>query len=282
MGKKLGDPRDPLLVSVRSGAALSMPGMMDTVLNLGLNDQAVQGLAKVSGSERFAWDAYRRFITMFGGVVKGVPHHDFEHEMDAVKKAKKVTEDVDLDAADLKKLVDLFKKVYKKATKQDFPQDPMAAALGGHRRRVRLLEQPAGHQVPRHPRDQGAAGHRRQRAGHGVRQPRRHLRHGGLLHPRPLHRREDLLRRVPDERPGRGRRGRHPHPSDPGHPEEEEPEDLRAARRRAHPAGERITRTCRTWSSPSSRARSSSCRPATASAPAWPPCAWPWRWSRRG
>ncbi len=125
MGKRLGDPRDPLLVSVRSGAALSMPGMMDTVLNLGLNDQAVYGLVEVSGNERFAWDAFRRFITMFGGVVKGVPHHDFEHEMDTVKKAKKVTEDVDLDAADLKKLVELFKKVYKKATKEDFPQDPL-------------------------------------------------------------------------------------------------------------------------------------------------------------
>jgi pyruvate,orthophosphate dikinase len=124
MGKKLGDAKDPLLVSVRSGAAVSMPGMMDTVLNLGLNDEAVQGLARVTGNERFAWDAYRRFITMFGNVVKGVPHHDFEQEMDAIKKEKGVTEDVELDAQDLKKLVQRFKKVYRKHTREDFPQEP--------------------------------------------------------------------------------------------------------------------------------------------------------------
>ena len=86
MGKKLGDAENPLLVSVRSGAAASMPGMMDTVLNLGLNPYAVKGLIKKTGNERFAWDAYRRFITMFGDVVMGVERHDFEEILDLYKK----------------------------------------------------------------------------------------------------------------------------------------------------------------------------------------------------
>lgn len=124
MGKKLGNVKDPLLVSVRSGAAVSMPGMMDTILNLGLNDKAVIGLAEITGNERFAWDAYRRFIQMFGNVAKEVPGHVFEHILDSVKKAKKVEQDTDLEAQDLKKVVDLYKKAYKKQLKEDFPQDP--------------------------------------------------------------------------------------------------------------------------------------------------------------
>ncbi|MFP4364704.1 MAG: pyruvate, phosphate dikinase [Spirochaetia bacterium] len=130
MGKKLGDKNDPLLVSVRSGAAVSMPGMMDTVLNLGLNDEAVQGLAKNSGNERFAWDAYRRFIQMYGDVVKGVVHEKFEEALDEVKEAKGVENDIDLDADDLKKVVEKFKAVYKKGTKEDFPQDPKKQLWG--------------------------------------------------------------------------------------------------------------------------------------------------------
>ena len=125
MGKTLGDPKDPLLVSVRSGAALSMPGMMDTVLNLGLNDVAVEGLAKLSGSDRFAWDAYRRFIQMFGSVVRGIEHHAFEDALNAVKKKKGVEEDLDLDAADLKEVVRRYKEIYKKHTKESFPQNPL-------------------------------------------------------------------------------------------------------------------------------------------------------------
>lgn len=124
MGKKLGDNDDPLLVSVRSGAAASMPGMMDTILNLGLNDKSVEGLAAKSGNLRFAWDGYRRFINMFGNVVKGVPHEQFEHALSGVKKKKKVTEDTQLDADDLKEVVRLYKEVYKKVTKENFPQSP--------------------------------------------------------------------------------------------------------------------------------------------------------------
>ena len=124
MGKKLGDAEDPLLVSVRSGAAISMPGMMDTVLNLGLNDRSVAGLAAKSGNERFAWDSYRRFIQMFGDVVLGIPHHKFEEILDARKEEAGVTTDVDLGVEQLKILVQAFKKLVKDATGGDFPQDP--------------------------------------------------------------------------------------------------------------------------------------------------------------
>ncbi|TFG64696.1 MAG: pyruvate, phosphate dikinase [Spirochaetales bacterium] len=126
MKKKLGDNDDPLLVSVRSGAAASMPGMMDTILNLGLNDKSVEGLAAKSGNPRFAWDAYRRFINMFGNVVKNVPHESYEHALSSVKKKKHTTEDTDLDTDDLKEVVRLYKEVYKKVTKQNFPQSPKA------------------------------------------------------------------------------------------------------------------------------------------------------------
>jgi len=130
MGKKLGDPVDPLLVSVRSGAAQSMPGMMDTILNLGLNDKAVEGLAKKTGNARFAYDSYRRFIQMYGDVVLEVPHDDFEHALAAAKKAKKVELDTGLSADDLKKLVETYKAIVKKNTKKDFPQDPKEQMFG--------------------------------------------------------------------------------------------------------------------------------------------------------
>ncbi|MFF5531541.1 pyruvate, phosphate dikinase [Streptomyces cinerochromogenes] len=124
MGKKLGQADNPLLVSVRSGAKFSMPGMMDTVLNIGLSDKSVQGLAAQAGDERFAWDSYRRLIQMFGKTVLGVDGELFEEALDKAKAAKKVTVDTDLEAADLKKLVTTFKKIVKKEAGRDFPQDP--------------------------------------------------------------------------------------------------------------------------------------------------------------
>ncbi|MBC7269754.1 MAG: pyruvate, phosphate dikinase [Streptomyces sp.] len=124
MGKKLGQPDNPLLVSVRSGAKFSMPGMMDTVLNIGLSDKSVQGLAKQAGDDRFAWDSYRRLIQMFGKTVLGVDGDLFEEALDKAKEAKKVTVDTELEAADLKKLVTAFKKIVKKEAGRDFPQDP--------------------------------------------------------------------------------------------------------------------------------------------------------------
>ncbi|WP_306187037.1 pyruvate, phosphate dikinase [Streptomyces sp. MK5] len=124
MGKKLGQADNPLLVSVRSGAKFSMPGMMDTVLNIGLSDKSVQGLAKQAGDERFAWDSYRRLIQMFGKTVLGVDGDLFEEALDKAKETKKVTVDTELDAADLKKLVTKFKKIVKTEAGRDFPQDP--------------------------------------------------------------------------------------------------------------------------------------------------------------
>ncbi|MCW2543905.1 MAG: pyruvate, phosphate dikinase [Frankiales bacterium] len=124
MGRALGDADNPLLVSVRSGAKFSMPGMMDTVLNIGLNDSSVVGLAKQAGNERFAWDSYRRLVQMFGKTVLGVDGELFEHALDAAKKAKNTTQDLDLDAADLQSLVATFKQIVRDATGADFPQDP--------------------------------------------------------------------------------------------------------------------------------------------------------------
>ncbi|RQW05910.1 MAG: pyruvate, phosphate dikinase [Calditrichaeota bacterium] len=131
MGKKLGDANDPLLVSVRSGAAVSMPGMMDTVLNLGLNLKAVEGIAKNTGNVRFAWDSYRRFIQMFGDVVAGCEHHDFEHALESVKAEKGVEFDTELNADDLKVVVERYMEVYKKSTGKDFPQDPIEQLWAG-------------------------------------------------------------------------------------------------------------------------------------------------------
>jgi pyruvate,orthophosphate dikinase len=123
-GKKFGSKENPLLVSVRSGAAVSMPGMMDTILNLGLNDETVKGLIQKSGNERFAYDAYRRFIQMFSNVVLELGHHNFEHILKAKKKKLKVTEDTQLDAKSLKELVGEYKDYVKKQTKKAFPEDP--------------------------------------------------------------------------------------------------------------------------------------------------------------
>src|SRR3712207_3334608 len=123
-GKRLGDRDDPLLVSVRSGAAVSMPGMMDTILNLGLNDEAVEGLARSTANRRFAYDAYRRLLQMYGDVVDGVEGHLFEEELAALKERRGAANDVDLGADDLEELVERFKGVYREGTGRDFPQAP--------------------------------------------------------------------------------------------------------------------------------------------------------------
>ena len=124
-GKKFGDPTNPLLVACRSGAKVSMPGMMDTVLNIGLNDAVVEGLAKLSGNERFAYDSYRRLINMFGDTVMGVDHHHFETELSAVKNEKGAEVDTDLHTDGLKQVVEKYKAVYKQHVGEDFPQDPI-------------------------------------------------------------------------------------------------------------------------------------------------------------
>ncbi len=123
-GKRFGDDRDPLLVSVRSGAAISMPGMMDTILNLGLNDVAVEGLATSTGNERFAFDSYRRLVQMYGDVVDGVDGHRFEEALSDLKRARGVEQDVELTAGDLRELVATFHEIYEQSAGSPFPQDP--------------------------------------------------------------------------------------------------------------------------------------------------------------
>ena len=125
LGKVFGDDKNPLLVSVRSGAAVSMPGMMDTILNLGLTDISAAGLAEISGNQRFAYDAYRRLINMFGNVVMEMQHEHFEEAFDTIKKKYNVTEDTDVPAEGLVELCDAYKAVYRERTGDDFPQDPV-------------------------------------------------------------------------------------------------------------------------------------------------------------
>ena len=132
-----GRASDPLLVSVRSGAVVSMPGMMDTILNLGMNDESVQGLAEAGGDERFAYDSYRRFVQMFGDVVAGVDGHLFENALGRMKMARGADADVDLSADDLRALVGEFLEIYRQETGEQFPQDPGRAAAAVDRRGVR-------------------------------------------------------------------------------------------------------------------------------------------------
>ncbi len=122
-GKTFGDPDNPLLVSVRSGARASMPGMMDTVLNLGLNDVTVEAVARAAGDARFAYDSYRRFITMYASVVLGVEHHNFEEALDGYKERKGYALDTDLSASDWKTLIGRYKSIVEKELEQPFPQD---------------------------------------------------------------------------------------------------------------------------------------------------------------
>src|SRR5271170_3847518 len=128
--KKLGDPHDPLLVSVRSGSARSMPGMMETILNLGLNDRAVQGLAHATKNERFAYDAYRRFVQMYSSVVIGLPKEELEDRLREMKKRRGTPQDTDVTAEGWNELVESYKKFFRERTGKDFPQDPREQLWG--------------------------------------------------------------------------------------------------------------------------------------------------------
>ena len=147
MGAKFGDAENPLLLSVRSGARVSMPGMMDTVLNLGLNDETVQGLIKKSGNEWFAYDSYRRFIQMYGNVVYGIDHDKFEAILDARKEEKGYKLDTDMAAEDWKDMVVQFKQLFKEEMKMEFPSDPWEQ-LKGSINAVFHLDEPAGNYLP--------------------------------------------------------------------------------------------------------------------------------------
>src|SRR5665811_379884 len=155
-GRRLGDPADPLLVSVRSGARESMPGMMDTVLNLGLGDDAVAGLAARTGNERFAWDSYRRFVQMFGDVVCGIDSMLFEQAIRALKEERGVALDTELDAADLRRLSGDFKRIFAAQTGEELPQEPRAqllraiAAVFGSWNGARAVEYRRLNRIPDH------------------------------------------------------------------------------------------------------------------------------------
>src|SRR5437764_351906 len=129
-GQKLGKGQNPLLVSVRSGAKFSMPGMMDTILNLGINDVVVESLSQLTGNARFAWDAYRRFIAMYGNVVGGIEKNEFEHILEAQKHKRNIKLDTDLKVHDLQEIVIDFKKLYANKAGEDFPQDPLKQLEG--------------------------------------------------------------------------------------------------------------------------------------------------------
>ena len=185
-GKRFGDAENPLLVSVRSGARTSMPGMMDTVLNLGLNDATVEGLAKLSGDRRFALDSYRRFIQMYSNVVLGLDHHMFEEILDDHKDRLAVTFDTALDAADWTAVVADYKQAVERERGAAFPQDPhdqLWGAIGAvfaswMNERAKFYRRM--HDIPE------SLGHCGQRAVDGVRQHGRDLGHRRRLHPQPL------------------------------------------------------------------------------------------------
>ena len=187
-GKTFGDASDPLLLSVRSGARASMPGMMDTILNLGLNDETVQGVISSTGNARFAYDCYRRFVSMYGDVVLGCkPESDdegdvFEERLEAMKKAKGVSFDTELTADDLKELVAGFKVAVKERTGKDFPDDPRAQLWGADQRRLRQLGQRPRRRLQAHVRHPRRLGHGGQRPDDGLRQHRRRERHRCGLH----------------------------------------------------------------------------------------------------
>ena len=147
-GKKFGDATNPLLVSCRSGAKFSMPGMMDTVLNIGLNDATAEGMVKLTGNERFVNDSYRRLVMMFGAVVLDIRDEAFEEVLDSYKAAKGVKLDTDLNASDLKELIARFKDVVKKEKGFDFPQNPPRTNPPGNRGCLPFLERQTGLRLP--------------------------------------------------------------------------------------------------------------------------------------
>ena len=184
-GKKFGDTKNPLLVSVRSGARASMPGMMDTILNLGMNDEVAAGL--IAGNpdpkfERFVYDSYRRFIQMFSDVVMELSKKRFEVIIDEVKAAKGITQDIEMDTDDMKELVTPLQGLLSGGKGRGIPHRSQGADDGGHQGRVPFLGQPARQRLSPHERHPLFLGHCRERDADGVRQPEQLLRHGRCLH----------------------------------------------------------------------------------------------------
>ena len=216
-GKKFGDTKNPLLVSVRSGARDSMPGMMDTILNLGLNDKTVEALKAATGNGRFAWDCYRRFVQMYGDVVMGVQkRHENEHEpfdevMDELKHEARSDRRHAAQRSRSARAGQAIQGAHQGAHRQGIPERSDRAAARRDRRRVRLVDERSGDRLSPEVQNSRRMGHGRQRAEHGLRQHGRRLRHRRGLHARSGDRRERFLRRIPGQRPGRRRRRRRAH-----------------------------------------------------------------------
>ena len=183
VGHTFGSDQDPVLVSVRSGARASMPGMMDTVLNLGLTDRTVEAIAERSGNPRFAYDSYRRFIQMYSNVVLDIDHHEFEEILEHYKERKSFTLDTDLKAADWKIGHRVLQGQGAGQERQAVPAGRQGSALGRDRRRLRFLDEPARGDLPPPAEHPGLVGHGGQRAIHGVRQHGRHVGDRRRLHP---------------------------------------------------------------------------------------------------
>ena len=187
-GKKFGDKTNPFLVSVRSGARASMPGMMDTVLNLGLNDITVLGLTELTGNERFAYDSYRRFIQMFSDVVMEIEKPKFEGILSAVKAENGAKLDTELTADNLKEVVKRYKALYLKEKGTEFPQDPKLQLMEAIKAVFRSWDNPARYRIPPLERYPGRLGHRSKRTVDGIRQHGQRFRYGRCVHPRPVYR----------------------------------------------------------------------------------------------
>ena len=203
-GKSFGKGPNPLLVSVRSGAAVSMPGMMDTVLNLGLNPETVAAMIAKTGNKRFVMDSYRRFIQMFGNVVMGMEHHDFEHELEAVKATKGVKLDTELSAEDLEEVIARYKKIVVAQLGQEFPTDAHEQLRMGIRAVFGSWNNPRAIKYRELNDIRGLAGTA--------------VNVQTMVFGNSGNNSQLFLWRVPDQRAGRGRRGRHPHPAGDHHP----------------------------------------------------------------
>ncbi len=263
--------------------------MMDTVLNIGLNEKTLEALAKQSQNERFAWDSYRRFVQMYGDVVLDMKPKDkrdtdpFEEILEEVKHKAKVEYDSELSVDQLKDVVAQFKKMVKEQTGKDFPTDPMEQVWGAIGAVFSSWMNDRAVVYRRHIRHSARVGHSHQRAGDGLWQPGERLRHGRRPHARRGAGTARLQRRLSGQRPGRRRRRRHPHAQAdrrsncPKKCPRPSSSSTISARRWSG-----TTRTCRTSNSLSSAARSGCCRPATPSGPASPPCGSPSTWSTKG
>ena len=255
VGKSFGDPKNPLFVSCRSGAKFSMPGMMDTVLNIGLNDETAKGMIELTGDPRFVYDSYRRLIQMFGSVVMGVADEPFEEVIAEQKKKKGIKHDVELTAEDWQFIIERFKALVKAYKGIDFPQDPykqleMATrAVFNSWFGKRAIDYRNATNISH---DLGTAVNIVTMVFGNMGDDSRHRRR---LHPQPGRRRHGTLRRLPDQRPGRRRGGRHPQHAAHCAAQAGHARSLCRVHGHRHQAREPLPATCRTWSSRSSASK---------------------------